>query len=658
MKEQLTSLDVYWLVKEIKCVEGGIVRKVYELKDAGGIILQIYLPGKGTQELFLGLNFFCLLNYSLPKPEVPPAFAMLLRKHLKGKKIKRIYQKGLDRIIIIEIDEYKIICELLPKPNIFFVGKTKEKDNFIWSCLVKQNLKFRNLKIHSEYVFPESSKDLREISKEEFVSDLKTKFVDETISKILAKEFSLGGIYAEEVCLRAEIDPKKKCKEISSEEAEEIIEAYKNIFSESKPSIIKKGEEFVDVVPIKMISYERKGFSFSFFETFNDAINEYFVSRFKEKEKEKTIKGKSKYSLKERLEHRLMTQMKALEEYKRKEEKFRKAGEIIYLHYSFFEDLLEKLKCMDKTKILSISYIKKFSPTTKEIIVNKDNIDVPLFLDKTIHEAASFCFEQAKKMKKKVKRLEKEIEKTKKEIEEAEKIEEEELKETEEKIRKKEKKEKKWFEKFRWFETSNGLLFVMGKDATTNEVLIKKYMETHDLVFHADYQGSPFGILKQGRKIDLENNYDVLVECAEFLASFSKAWKNKVSALKVFFVYPEQVTKKTKAGEYLRKGSFMIYGQKNWLRAELKLSVGVIKKGDSDEYKLVILPTNTAVKKTKKYVVIKPGDLKPKELAMSIINYLYPFLSSEEKEWIKSVNLNDLIQMLPPGGGNVEKRRV
>ena len=643
------------MLKELKDVEGGIIRKVYEIKDACGIILQVYLPGKGTCELFLGLNFACLLNYSLPKPENPPAFAMLLRKHLKGKRIEKIYQRGIDRIIIVEIGDYKIICELLPKPNIFFVGKTKEKENFIWSCLIKQNLKFRDLKIHSEYSFPEVGKDLREFSKEAFISELK-RAGEETISKVLAKEFSLGGIYAEEVCMRASIDPKKKCGEISEEEAEKIIEAYKSIFLEGKPAIVKKGEEFVDVVPIKMVSYESKGMNFSFFESFNDAINEYFVSRFKEKEKEKTIKGQSKYSLKERLEYRLKNQMKALEEYEKKEEAFRKAGETIYLYYSFFEDLLEKLRKEDKTKILSMEFIKKFSPTTKEVVVNKDGIDVPLFLDKSIHEAASFCFEQAKKMRKKVERLKEEIEKTKREIKEAEKIEEEEAKEAEKKIRKKEKKEKKWFEKFRWFVTSNDLLFVCGKDATTNEILIKKYMESQDLVFHADYQGSPFGILKKGRLMDLESNYNVLVECAEFLASFSKAWKNKVSSLKVFFVYPEQVTKKTKAGEYLRKGSFMIYGEKNWLRAELKLCVGVLKN-ETGSYDLTVLPKTAAEKRCKKFVVIKPGDLKPKELATMIIKALYPLLNSEEREWIKSVNVNDIIQILPPGGGLVEKAR-
>ncbi len=38
-------------------------------------------------------------------------------------------------------------------------------------------------------------------------------------------------------------------------------------------------------------------------------------------------------------------------------------------------------------------------------------------------------------------------------------------------------KHKEWFEKFRWFVSSDGFLVVAGKDAVSNEVLIKKHTE-------------------------------------------------------------------------------------------------------------------------------------------------------------------------------------
>ena len=40
-------------------------------------------------------------------------------------------------------------------------------------------------------------------------------------------------------------------------------------------------------------------------------------------------------------------------------------------------------------------------------------------------------------------------------------------------------KELKWFEKLRWFLTSDGFLVVGGRDANTNETIVKKYLDNN-----------------------------------------------------------------------------------------------------------------------------------------------------------------------------------
>ena len=52
-------------------------------------------------------------------------------------------------------------------------------------------------------------------------------------------------------------------------------------------------------------------------------------------------------------------------------------------------------------------------------------------------------------------------------------------------------KKREWYEKFHWFFSSEGFLCVGGKDATSNEVIIKKHLEKNDLVLHTDMAGSP-----------------------------------------------------------------------------------------------------------------------------------------------------------------------
>src|SRR3989339_690379 len=107
-------------------------------------------------------------------------------------------------------------------------------------------------------------------------------------------------------------------------------------------------------------------------------------------------------------------------------------------------------------------------------------IKIGLDLGKTIDENAAFYFEKSKKAKKKSEGAKEALEKSRAKLKELElKLEKEKKEkqnareEAEEKAKK--SRERKWFEKFRWFFSSEGFLCVGGRDATTNEVLIKKH---------------------------------------------------------------------------------------------------------------------------------------------------------------------------------------
>ena len=61
---------------------------------------------------------------------------------------------------------------------------------------------------------------------------------------------------------------------------------------------------------------------------------------------------------------------------------------------------------------------------------------------------------------------------------------------------------KEWYERYRWFITSDGLLAIGGRDASSNSAIIRKHLEEQDLVFHAEIHGSPFFILKNSHSLD------------------------------------------------------------------------------------------------------------------------------------------------------------
>jgi hypothetical protein len=127
-------------------------------------------------------------------------------------------------------------------------------------------------------------------------------------------------------------------------------------------------------------------------------------------------------------------------------------------------------------------------------------------------------------------------------------------------------------------------------------VIIRKHAKDGDLVFHADITGSPFVIIKNPERKKIPES--TIKEAAEFCACYSKAWKVGIQA-DVYYILPEQVKKE--GG--LPKGSFMIYGKREWIRRiEMLLAIGVY------EQKIIYGPISAVKAKTSKYIVITIGE--------------------------------------------------
>lgn len=198
------------------------------------------------------------------------------------------------------------------------------------------------------------------------------------------------------------------------------------------------------------------------------------------------------------------------------------------------------------------------------------SMKVVLDIKKTVEQNAANYFEKAKKAKKKLKGAEATIAKTEAELSKL--IKNQAIEEEKEKKARVSDRKKEWYEKFRWFISSEGFLVIGGRDATTNEIIIKKYTESDDIVFHTDLSGSPFIVIKT---LGASVGEQTMNEAASFCATFSRAWKYGIESSKVFSIKPEQVSKEAKSGEYLTKGSFMIYGERKYFVPSIDLCVGI-----------------------------------------------------------------------------------
>jgi len=261
-------------------------------------------------------------------------------------------------------------------------------------------------------------------------------------------------------------------------------------------------------------------------------------------------------------------------------------------------------------------------------------MEVEIYFDKSVDENAGKYFDAAKKSKKKLQGANEALQKSKEKLDKLLKEEEKFVTEEEKKKVKSERK-REWYEKFHWFISSEGFLCIGGKDATSNEIVIKKHTDKEDLVFHTDMAGSPFFVIKDGQKASDKTKEEV----AQAVAVYSKAWKLGHGTADVFYINPEQVSKEAQPGEHLAKGSFMVYGKTNYLRPELRYAIGLV-----DE-EIIGGPLSAVSVKTDNFIVVVSGREKKSKLAKKI------------KSLLKGGDLDDIIKFLPSGGGDIKKQR-
>jgi predicted ribosome quality control (RQC) complex YloA/Tae2 family protein len=287
-----------------------------------------------------------------------------------------------------------------------------------------------------------------------------------------------------------------------------------------------------------------------------------------------------------------------------------------------------------------------------------DSLRFSLNLRWRLFDNAGQFYEQSKRAKQKLEGVKAALEETRKKLTETEEI----IKKAEvlqhakpaeamKELVERRIKRKEWFEKFRWFISSDDFLVVAGKDAVSNEVLIKKYTSVDDIVFHADITGAPFVIVKAEGK---ELSEQCIRETAEFAVAFSRAWREGFTSADIYWVKPDQLSRGGPSGEYVPHGAFVVSGKRNWLHGvPLKLAVGITVKDGYISY--IGGPVDAVKSRSKAYVVIAPGDQSSRELSKQIFRVLTAKLPKELQESVLKTSLEELREFIPYSKGRISR---
>ncbi len=254
-------------------------------------------------------------------------------------------------------------------------------------------------------------------------------------------------------------------------------------------------------------------------------------------------------------------------------------------------------------------------------------MEITISLHKKLEQSAGEYFEKAKKLRKKAEGARETVKRLQKELEQIEK------KQAEAVVQKKEKKtrierQKEWYEKFRWFISSEGFFCIGGRDAQSNEIVVKKHTEKDDIVFHTETPGSPFFVIKTKGKKPGEAT---LQETADATASFSRAWKLGIGAIDVYSVAPEQLSRQAPSGEYIQKGAFIVTGKRTHYTGKPGLAVGKLEDG-----RIMSGPESAVKKNCSKYLILQQGRDKPSDCAKKIAKEL-------------DAEIDDALRLLPGG---------
>ncbi len=686
LKKNLSSLSIRRLVEESQILVGSRLQKAYQL-DHGSFVLRFnvhrsdleahagregslaeallsYKPedetgfgvggeGRYTKaDLFLNIGGYLFFSPRVMRemPKTPSSYAMMLRKRLKNRILKSISQVGMDRIVVLtfsggEEDDIHLYLELFGDGNLIFV-----RGDVIEAPYTSRSWASRTVKRGEVFSPPPSGMDPMQLSLDG-MKELVEGWKDDVV-RFLIRSVNLPPIYAEEICFRAYLDKGKKVQELSDGELDSLFLCIQEVLDEvreGKSSYIHYDQDLpVLVEPVLMRSFfderdrgeiERRfkdgdDQSFSSFGSFSLSVE----SSMFEADPPPSPGEVRRETGRSKIERMYTSQIESLEKREEEAERFHRLADALYIDYLRIDGILRDF---DPHTFEPGEDIKEFLPNSNgkggririDIRTDKGKEEALLDIHNDINGNAELMYELSKRSRRKAEGIRKAIEITRGKVRKAEK-------EDEREARKPPKLRRFWFENFRWAHSSEGVLMIGGRDAKSNERIVKKYLRDGDVYSHADIQGSPSVVLRveKGDEVtDVSRE-----EAVHFSVIFSKAFNAKVGSERGYWVLPDQVSRSAQSGEFLPKGSFMIRGKKNYVdKLPLVGGLGIIYLQGVPK---AMFGPESAVKRncSGSYYRIRPGRTKKTEVAKIIANDL-------------GAELDQVVSVLPAGDMEFEK---
>ncbi|MCS7108114.1 MAG: ribosome rescue protein RqcH [Sulfolobales archaeon] len=626
VKKAFTSLDLAVIVEELRRkIVGTYVDNVY-VDALGSIVMKLRTHEEALYLLLKPAERIHVIR-RLSKLDVLGR-TTLFRRYLNNLRILNIKQVGFERIAVLELEGgdgvLSLYLELIPRGIVTLVNSGNKV------LVTSKELKVKDRKVITGrgYTLPPTYRDFRELSTGDWVEIL-SKY--DNILRGLVRGLGIPPEVANEV-LKSWGGGDVISEDVVSEIRSRLIHFVNRVIEKPEPCIIAKGGSYVSFLPFKPSKLE-EGLDLLTFQTFNEAVDEYFHKLFTSE----VVTQDSKLLEEEiaKVDRIIKGLEDELRSYNDRLMELKAIHDLITLNYAVLDDVY---RCVWNTvkrhgwEHISSCGISTYNKSDGTFIVKVDGTPIELNVREGINDYLI-------KVKMQIKELEDKVRKVK-EVREGLYSKRGSL------ILEKESlsapplsKKVDWYDKYHWIITSEGYLALGGKDFSQNEKLVRKYLGDDDVFMHADISGASVFILKSSGRTPLQST---LLEVATLAACYSRGWKEGLGSLDVFWVLGRQVSKKPPSGEYLAPGSFMVYGEKNYVKnVKLELAIGVLIV-DNNYYKLLVGPDNYVSSRCSYYAVLNPGTDKKELVAKRLREF---FIKSDRR--LRYIDLNELILRIP-----------
>jgi len=698
-KRELTSVDLAALVTELNEYRGAKVDKAYLYGDD---LLRLRMRDfeRGRVELLVEVGEVKRAHLADPDhvpdaPGRPPNFAMMLRNRISGADFAGVEQYEFDRILSFEFErddeDTTIVAELFGQGNVAVLDEAGE----VVRSLETVRLKSRTVAPGARYEFPQSRVNPLDVTFAEFCRLMEGSDTD--VVRTLATQLNLGGLYAEELCTRANVEKTLDIAEATEDTYEAVHDAIERLAAQVRagefdPRIYFEASEgddasrVIDVTPFPLEEREESPLASEPYDTFNEAVDVYF-RRFDRSEDDEEP-GDSRPDFEEQIakQERIIEQQQgAIEGFEERAQAERERAELLYANYDLVDEVLrtvrsaraedvpwdeieETLAAGAERGIPAAEAVTGVDGSEGTVTLEIDDTTVEVDVSTGVEKNADRLYKEAKRIEEKKAGAEAAIEDTREELAEIRRRREaweadDEDEEDEEEDREIDwlarssipvREDEHWYERFRWFHTSDGFLVIGGRNADQNEEIVKKYMDGYDRFFHTQAHGGPATVLKATGPSESATEVDFpdssLEQAAQFAVAYSSIWKEGRGADDAYMVRPDQVSKTPESGEYIEKGGFVIRGDRTYFRdVAARVAVGIVCEGET---RVIGGPPPAVEPRAETSVRVEPGRYAQNDAAKLIYRQFRERFA--DQSFVRKVASPDLIQeFLPPGGSDL-----